>query len=110
MANPESVLTGKILRAVGAMPGVALWRNTRGVHKEGERVIKYGLTDGAADLIGMVDGRFCALEVKTTRGRTTENQELFLGAVRINGGFGAVIRSVEDAKAAISRCRLGANL
>jgi hypothetical protein len=38
-----------------------------------------------------------AIEVKTTRGTTSAEQDLFLALVRDMGGHSAVVRSVEDA-------------
>lgn len=68
-----------------------------------------GLCKGSSDLIGwekiiiteeMVGqsiARFIALEVKGSAGAETEDQSLFLSAVRADGGVGAVVRSLEDA-------------
>jgi hypothetical protein len=57
----------------------------------------------------MIDGRFVALEVKTPRGRVTPEQQRFITLVRARGGFAAVVRSVDDAIAAVARCRTGAS-
>jgi VRR-NUC domain len=50
-------------------------------------------------------GRSLALEVKTPDGRVTEHQARFLERVRQHGGIAAVVRSVDDARAAITRAR-----
>lgn len=67
----------------------------------------FGMPAGAADLIGLCDGRFFALEVKRKRGKQSEAQTLWMQLVREYGGFYAVVRSEEDALAAVKRCREG---
>ena len=62
-----------------------------------------------SDLIGCLNGRFVALEVKTATGRATSEQRLWLDLVRRHGGFAAIVRSVDDARAAIARARTGAS-
>lgn len=71
--------------------------------------MRYGLQKGSADLIGVLapEGRFLALEVKTPKGRISKEQELFLSLVRKQGGFACVVRSVDDALAAIERAKKG---
>lgn len=70
----------------------------------------YGLPNGAADLCGILlpHGRWVCLEVKTPRGRQSEAQRLWGDLVRKMGGFYAVVRSVDDAIAAVGRAREGA--
>jgi hypothetical protein len=70
---------------------------------------------GGSDLYGLLrknglptDGRTVALEVKRTKGgRTSDAQKRFLATIRGNGGFGAVVCSVEEARAAIKRAMSG---
>jgi hypothetical protein len=71
--------------------------------------VRYGLAVGSADLIGCLDGRFVALEVKAAAGRTSPEQRQWLDLVRRNGGFACVVRSVDEARAAIARARKGAH-
>ena len=89
-------------------PDLVLWRNNvgHGVLSDG-RHIDYGLAVGSADLIGVCAGRFFALEVKSERGRVSDDQQRWCALVRSKGGFAAVVRSVEDALAAVERCRKG---
>lgn len=112
MSNPETILQQTIRLALGTVPGLVLWRNTTGHTAAwtaaGQcRHITYGLGPGSADLIGCLDGRFVALEVKTPRGRVSPDQIAWMNVVRANGGFAAVVRSVEDACEAIARARKG---
>jgi hypothetical protein len=61
-------------------------------------MIRAGLTKGGSDIIGIApDGRFLAVEVKTTTGRIRPEQQLFIDAVIAAGGVAGVARSVEEA-------------
>lgn len=57
------------------------------------------------------EGRFCALEIKVHGSRTKPAREKaqgeFLDRVRELGGFGARVTSVDEARAAIARCKKG---
>ena len=118
----ENKIQRDIRLALGADPrrGV-FYRNAVGVavHPGTGHTVRYGLCPGSSDLIGFTVvqispahigtafARFTALEVKTDTGRTSPGQRLFLDLVRMRGGFGAVVRSPEDALAALERARLG---
>lgn len=98
---------------LGADAGVVLFRNNVGMaeHWDGAAVVRvrYGLAPGSADLVGLLapSGRWFALELKTPSGRVTPEQTQWLSLVRRMGGFGAVVRSVDEAKAAVVRARAG---
>ena len=52
---------------------------------------------GCSDILGqMKDGRFLAIEVKTSTGRATEEQEAFLQRVAEHGGVAILARSLGD--------------
>jgi hypothetical protein len=111
LAVKESVALTQIRLALGDQPGVILWRNSTGVARAASgHHVRYGLAVGSADLIGIVDGRFVALEVKSDSGRLRPEQELYLELVRKHGGFAAVVRDGAEALAAIARCRAGESL
>lgn len=82
-------------------PELVLWRNNVGqmIDKDGRRVVFGVGGKGAADLIGMWAGRFVALELKTDKGKQTDEQRKFQALVTARGGVYAVVRSVEDARA-----------
>ena len=105
----EGQIQDAIRLALTDEPGLVVWRNNTGVaeHRGGERVGDAGGVDGEA---GGADlgGRFVALEVKAPAGRTSPEQRQWLDLVRRNGGFAAVVRSVDEARAAIARARTGA--
>ena len=115
MSNPESVLQAEIRLALGRDPSLVLWRNAVGQaeHVAGNgRTFRqaFGLAKGSADLVGILApaGRFVALEIKTPAGRVSPEQTTWLALVRSRGGFSAVVRSVDEAIAAIERARTGA--
>lgn len=109
--NAESAIQDAIRLALGTEPGLVLWRNNVGTAEHwterGTQRVRYGLAPGSADLVGICGGRFIALEVKTPAGRVAPEQVQWLALVRRQGGFAAVVRSVEEARAAIARCRAG---
>jgi hypothetical protein len=107
LAVKETPIVQAIRLALGRMPDCVLWRNNTGVATFQDRPVRYGLANGSSDLIGIVAGRFVALEVKTLTGRASDEQNLFLNLVRQKGGFACVVRSVDDALSAIDRCRKG---
>lgn len=109
--QPENVLQSEIRLALGMLPDLVLWRNATGVGEQWDgskaSTLRYGLCIGSSDLIGILSptGRFVALEVKTATGRVSDDQERFLALVRRMGGYGAVVRSVADALAAVEEAR-----
>lgn len=61
------------------------------------RRLHAGLCKGSSDLIGWAkSGQFVALEIKSAKGRPTEEQRSFIKAVDLAGGIGIIARSVED--------------
>ncbi len=101
----EKVLQQKIRLACGALPGVVLWRNNVGVADYKGTKVRYGLAPGSSDLIGIVDGRFVALEIKTGSSPVTQAQEDFIRLVLRMGGYACVVRSVDTALQAIEEAR-----
>lgn len=107
----EGNLLRSILLAVGRIASVRLFRNNTGVGvSPNGGVVRYGLCNGSSDLIGwqsvtvtpdMVGqkiARFVAVEVKTERGKPSQEQLNFIAAVRSAGGIGEICRSPEDAR------------
>lgn len=79
---------------------------------ENANAIACGLGKGSSDLVGIVrGGRVIGLEVKTTSkdSRTSLEQDLWLATIRRWGGFATVVRSPEDAIAAVNRAVAGAS-
>jgi hypothetical protein len=101
-------------------PEQVAWRNNIGQaeywneHAEHADRVAYGVGGpGGSDLIACVRGRFVALEVKPPGARTKPAravlQEQFRRLVRSAGGFACVVRSVDEALAAVARAREGAS-
>lgn len=54
---------------------------------------------GISDIIGIAFGKPLAIEVKSTRGKLTAHQKVFLDRFNKEGGVGFVARSVDDVAA-----------
>ena len=67
--------------------------------------IVYGLGVGSPDLVGTVQGRAIGLELKTPVGVVSEAQSRWHDAARRRHVHVEVVRSVDEAMAAIDRCR-----
>ena len=125
--TPEHAIQNAILLACGhgnttlfrcntglGWAGKSVRRGDGSVLVHDARPLHAGLCTGSSDLIGwrsveitqeMVGRRigvFVALEVKSATGRTTVEQRRFIDAVRAAGGIADVVRSVDDAAAALS--------
>jgi hypothetical protein len=78
------------------LKGRFFWRNNRRAFKT-ERGGFYRVgTPGAPDIIGCVDGKFAGLEVKTAKGKLSDDQEAFAGRLHANGGRYAIVRNLDD--------------
>lgn len=55
-----------------------------------------GSSPGISDIIGIYKGRPLAIEVKTLRGKVTDDQQNFLDNFKDAGGIAIVARSVDD--------------
>lgn len=106
----EAEIQCEIRKALGLDPDLVLWRNNSGAMPSaaGGAPVRFGLAKGASDLIGICAGRFIALECKTPKGKPTQDQLKFIQLVRRKRGFAAIVRSVDDALAAVQRCKAGA--
>ena len=130
-------LVAPIIRALNRMPGVRVTRNANlgpvvpyaRRHEPDIRPILAGLGTGSADVVGVVSvpvlapppylataiGRAFVLEIKLPAapglraGTLRPDQRRWLATVRRFGGFAAVVTSVDEAMAAVARCRQGAS-
>jgi hypothetical protein len=111
--TPEGRILHDIRLALGREPDLVLWRLGAGVtvDKKTGKHYRAGLVPGAADLIGILApsgrrwGLFFALEVKTARSRLSPQQKLWGELVTRMGGFYRVVRSVDEARAALDDAR-----
>jgi hypothetical protein len=105
----ESQILAAIRQAANLVPGLCLWRLSQGgLVRRGTHTYRAGLSvNGASDLIGLLNGKFIACEIKAHRGRLEAEQEHFLELVRSKGGFACVCRSVEEFLEAMKRAAAG---
>ena len=75
--------------------GVFCWRQNVGSFKVDNRFVSMGYK-GISDIIGVLNGRFLAIEVKRPDGVLSEAQVEFLRKVRRAGGIAMVAQSLED--------------
>lgn len=96
-SKTEANIQREIMLAL-SQAGCTVWRNNTGAFKDGDRFIKYGLRKGSSDLIGITKcGRFLAVEVKTAKGRATNDQLNFINVVKSKNGIAFIARSAEEA-------------
>lgn len=115
--NEESLIVAQIRLALGKIPGVVLYRNAQLTTKVGDKWIKSGLGTGTPDLVGFVSveitpemvGKRVAIatgiEVKTPRGRLSEEQKQCLKLWSSSGALAFRSDDVETAVKEVSRLR-----
>lgn len=54
------------------------------------------LRNGVSDILGIYAGRMLAIEVKTSKGKVSDEQFEFLNSVKREGGVAFVARCLED--------------
>jgi hypothetical protein len=120
----ERTIQATILRDLGSLPDIRLFRNNVGMGYCGKvveekadlivlsnpRRIHYGLLPDSADLIGikkttitpemvgMTIGQFISLETKSLTGRVRSGQENWRHQMELMGALAGVARSTGDAK------------
>lgn len=130
----ERDIQARILLVLGARPDVRLFRNNTGMGWAGRlvenrngrviladaRPLHAGLCTGSSDLIGWTTvtvtpamvgqpaALFTAIEVKTARGRLSDDQRRFVDAVARFGGIAGLARSPDDAAALVAAGPVGA--
>lgn len=105
----EQELMRAILDRLAMMPGVWCWRTNTGVAKAHGHRIRFGKV-GSGDISGILrGGRHFELEVKLPGGKwkTTEEQQAHGARVLEMGGLWAVVRSVDEAVAAVESAMQG---
>jgi hypothetical protein len=69
--------------------------------------VTFGLGVGSADIIAIVRGRMVALEAKAVDGVVSPEQREWCRKVEQAGGIYAIVRSVDDVRAAVEKARGG---
>ena len=84
------------------LKGINCWKNQSvGIYDSRRKVYRKNHNryhrNGVSDIIGVLrDGKFLAIEVKTVKGRPTENQKSFIESVEKNNGIAFIARSIDD--------------
>ena len=107
MSKEHSSLINKILLKF-SKGDFRLWRNETGVaiRPNGKRLIRYGLP-GSSDIIGIgPNGKFIAIEVKTSKDTQKPSQKNFESMITKLGGHYTVARSIEDVDYFIMRINI----
>ena len=119
--NETRAITRPIEAALNRLPGVRVARNNTGALRDATgRLVVFGLGVGSADLVGIclmppryccdsAHGRVFCLEVKLAGKKPRPDQARWARVVRSLGGFCCVVTSVDEAIAAVARCRAGAS-
>jgi penicillin-binding protein-related factor A (putative recombinase) len=96
----EKQIENEILNFLKTM-GVFCWKNQSvGIYDPVKKVYRKSHNPhhlkGTADILGIIQGRLLAIEVKTEKGSLTTEQKIFLKTVSEEGGVAFVARSVEQ--------------
>jgi hypothetical protein len=90
-----------LLAHLNQIPGVWVWRANTGVARVEGRTVRFGLT-GQADILGLVCGRFLAIEVKAPRGKQRPEQLHFEAQVTKHGGIYLLARDFASTLRAVA--------
>jgi len=83
------------------------WKNVSSGYFDGKRWRRHTspfAINGTSDILGIVRGRFVAIEVKAEKGRVSDVQDAFLKKVRASGGVCGVARSPREALLIVKEC------
>jgi hypothetical protein len=109
MSKSESTIRNEIMLALGARRNILVHRINVGKARafdDPSRVVDFGPPPGTADIICCIDGKFVAIEVKTTIGRQRPEQKNYEAAVGNRNGIYILARSVEDVVNALTNLGL----
>ena len=97
--TPEQIVKNAILTYLNLIPGcVVLPISTTGMFDVTKRIYRKSTQRlGTPDILCCYLGRFVAIEVKSKRGKVSDNQKELLEEIRSKGqGIAFVARSVQD--------------
>lgn len=100
--NPsETRIMLHVLAQLSLLPRCTFWRCNTGVaaDKTGRR-IRFGVP-GQPDIQGCAAGRWVGVEVKSATGRQSSEQRAFQDRIQNAGGVYLVVRSADEAVAAV---------
>lgn len=75
---------------------------------QGAYIVKTIVTNsaGVPDILFSFKGRFCAVEVKTSKGRVSELQKWHIQQIRKSGGIAFVAKSADEVKLGLIKAGL----
>lgn len=101
MKATEKQIENAILEYLSYKPGF-FWKNQSvGVYDPQKKVFRKAWgkhqINGVSDILGVLPcGTFVAIEVKTSKGRLTDNQKHFISIILDNNAIAFVARSIKD--------------
>ncbi len=99
MAGYENELTAQIILELSNAGHFARRNHVGKVKDEHGRWHSFGLCKGASDIIGLTNaGQFIAIEVKSPKGKLSDEQVAFLRMVENKGGLAIIARNIDDVR------------
>lgn len=100
MATLEKGIENSILRFLKLI-GVYCWKNqSTGVWDPKKQIFRKPKNphhiNGVADILGVINGRFIAIEVKSEKGTISPEQRVFITRINAEGGVAFVARGVDQ--------------
>ena len=100
MATLEKGIENAILRFLKSI-GVFCWKNQSvGIFDPVKKIYRKSNNTahikGVSDILGVVEGRFLAIEVKSAKGVVSPEQRVFLARINQEGGIAFVARNVDQ--------------
>lgn len=103
----ERNIKADILVELSKYENIIVWNNPTGLFFTKTGIPVKVNTPGAADILGLIDGRFIAIETKTLTGRQRESQKAWEKNIVERGkGIYILARSVEDAISGLEKHNL----
>ena len=101
MAVKEKVIENEIMNFLRAN-GIFCWKNDSvGIFDPVKKVYRSNQNQnrikGVSDILGIIDGKFVAIEVKSETGKLRPEQKVFIQEIVSNGGVAFVARSLKEA-------------
>jgi penicillin-binding protein-related factor A (putative recombinase) len=100
MATVEKGIENAILRFLKQL-GIYCWKNQSvGIYDPVRRTFRRPNNEahikGVSDILGIVEGKMLAIEVKSAKGRVSPEQRVFITRINNEGGIAFVARNVDQ--------------
>lgn len=97
----EKDIENNILHFLNSFLGIFCWKNqSTGIYDPVKKIYRKSNNKhhikGTSDILGVVSGRFLAIEVKSKTGTLSPEQKEFILRVNEEGGIAFVARSIQD--------------